>query len=36
MGTEISETGRQGQRVKQGGNRDKQRVVGDGMEIEWR
>ena len=35
MGIEISETGRQGQRMKQGGNRDKQRGVGDVMEIEW-
>ena len=31
MGTEISETGR---RMKQGGNRDKWRSVGDVMEIE--
>ena len=35
MGMEISETGRQGQRVKQGGNRDEWRTVRDGMKIEW-
>ena len=34
MGTEISETGRQGQRMKQGGNRDEQRSVGDVAELE--
>ena len=28
--------GEQGRRVKQGGNRDEWRTVGDGMEIEWR
>ena len=35
MGMEISETGRQGWSVKWGENRDKQRSVRDGMEIEW-
>ena len=35
MGTEISEIGRQGGSVKLGGNRDEQRSVRDGMEIEW-
>ena len=29
MGMEISETGRQGQRMKQGGNRDEWRGIGD-------
>ena len=33
MGMEISETGRQGQRVKQGGDRDEQRSVRGEMEI---
>ena len=36
MGTEISEIGRQGQRVKQAENRDEQRTVGDGTEMEQR
>ena len=35
MGIEISETGGQGQRMKQGENRDEQRSVRDVMEIEW-
>ena len=34
MGTEIGETGRQGQGMKQGGNRDEWRGVRDVMEIE--
>ena len=34
MGMEISETGRQGQRMKQGENRDEWRSVRGGMEIE--
>ena len=36
MRMEISETERQGHEVKQGGNRDEWRSVGDGMGIEWR
>ena len=35
MGTEISKTGKQRQRVKQGGDRDEQTSVGSGTEIEW-
>ena len=34
MGTDINETGMQRQRMKQG-KQDKQRGVGDVMEIEW-
>ena len=34
MGMEISETGRQGQRMRQGENRDEQRSVRDVTEIE--
>ena len=35
MGMEISETERQGWRVKQEGDRDEWRSVRGGMEIEW-
>ena len=35
MGMEISEMGRQGQKIKRGGKRDEQRSVGGGTGTEW-